>query len=188
VALYSKNRYEWVITDLGCALAGITTVTLYDTLGKESLEYILDQTKIRTVVTTSDKVKSLLDFKKEGKLPLVTHIISMDDLKQGDKDASEQVGVKLVSFATAIAEGRNLEVKFDTVTKDTLFTVCYTSGTTGMPKGAMLTQGNFTSNIGGVSKFDGVFHLGPEDVYISYLPLAHVFERYIFLAMMAHQC
>ena len=44
IALYAKNREEWVITDLGCALTGITTVTLYDTLGKESLEYILEQT------------------------------------------------------------------------------------------------------------------------------------------------
>jgi long-chain acyl-CoA synthetase len=43
VALYSKNREEWIITDLGCALTAITTVTLYDTLGKESLEFILDQ-------------------------------------------------------------------------------------------------------------------------------------------------
>lgn len=42
VALYSKNREEWTITDFGCMLGGITTVTLYDTLGKESIEYIIE--------------------------------------------------------------------------------------------------------------------------------------------------
>lgn len=65
VALYSKNREEWVITDLGCSLTAITTVTLYDTLGKESLEFILDQTKVKTCFSSADKVKSLLDLKKE---------------------------------------------------------------------------------------------------------------------------
>lgn len=44
IALYAKNREEWVITDLACAMTNITTVTLYDTLGRESLEFILDQT------------------------------------------------------------------------------------------------------------------------------------------------
>ena len=50
LALYSKDREEWAVTDLACILAGITTVTLYDTLGKESIEYILDQTSMKTVV------------------------------------------------------------------------------------------------------------------------------------------
>jgi len=50
LALYAKNREEWVITDFGCILSGITVVTLYDTLGKESLEYILDQTYNKTLV------------------------------------------------------------------------------------------------------------------------------------------
>lgn len=56
-----------------------------------------------------------------------------------------------------------------------------------MPKGAMLTQGNFTANVGGVQRFDGSFNFYQEDVYISYLPLAHVFERFVVLAGMAYQ-
>ena len=50
VALYAKNREEWVVTDLGCALTGIVNVTLYDTYGVDSIEYILNQTHIKTVI------------------------------------------------------------------------------------------------------------------------------------------
>jgi long-chain acyl-CoA synthetase len=56
-----------------------------------------------------------------------------------------------------------------------------------MPKGAMLTQGNLVANIGGLAKFDGMFHLNEDDVYISYLPLAHVFERLLVLACMSNR-
>jgi long-chain acyl-CoA synthetase len=75
LSLYSKNREEWVTTDFACVLAGITVVTLYDTLGKDSIEYILDQTYMKTVVCQADKVQTLLSLKKEGKIPQVTHII-----------------------------------------------------------------------------------------------------------------
>lgn len=84
VALYAKNREEWVITDFGCILTGITVVTLYDTLGKESLEYILDQTYIKTVVLSADKIKNIVDLKKEGKIPKTTHIIYFDEVKPAD--------------------------------------------------------------------------------------------------------
>jgi long-subunit acyl-CoA synthetase (AMP-forming) len=55
--------------------AGVTTVTLYDTLGADSIDYILNQTSIRTVVCSADKIKGLIDIKAAGKLPLVSHII-----------------------------------------------------------------------------------------------------------------
>jgi len=54
-----------------------------------------------------------------------------------------------------------------------------------MPKGVMLTHRNFVANIGGMNKFDGEFELRDDDVYISYLPLAHVFERLMLLTGMA---
>jgi long-chain acyl-CoA synthetase len=59
VSLYAKNREEWVVTDLGAMAAGITTVTLYDTLGQDSIDYILNQTSIKTVVCSSDKIRNI---------------------------------------------------------------------------------------------------------------------------------
>lgn len=188
VALYAKNREEWVITDFGCILTGITVVTLYDTLGKESLEYILDQTYIKTVVLSADKIKNIVDLKKEGRIPKVTHIIYFDEVKPADLQAAQASGLKLVSYAEALEKGKEVgKQKYDEVTADTFYTFSYTSGTTGMPKGVMLTHRNFVSNIGGMNKFDGEFELKDDDVYISYLPLAHVFERCLLMCSMGYK-
>ena len=75
LGLYSKNREEWVTTDIACVLSAVTSVPLYDTLGKESMEYILDQTEIKTIICSADKVENVLQLKSLGKIQKVTHII-----------------------------------------------------------------------------------------------------------------
>lgn len=189
LALYAKNREEWVVTDFSCILTGVTVVTLYDTLGKDSLEYILDQTYIKTCVLSADKLKNIVELKKEGKLPLLTHVIYFDEAKQADKEAAETNGLTLVSYETVLKEGREVVDKpmFDVVKHDTFYTFSYTSGTTGMPKGVMLTHRNFVANVGGMEGFDGEFTIRDDDVYISYLPLAHVFERVLLMCAMGYK-
>ena len=189
LALYAKNREEWVVTDFSCVLSGVTVVTLYDTLGKDSLEYILDQTYIKTVVLSADKLKNIVELKKEGKIGLLTHVIYFDEVKPADLEAAKSSGLTLESYANVLKEGRELADKpvFDEVTFDTFYTFSYTSGTTGMPKGVMLTHRNFVANVGGMEGFDGEFTIRDDDVYISYLPLAHVFERVLLLCAMGYK-
>ena len=187
VALYSKNREEWVVTDFGCFMTNITVVTLYDTLGKDSIEYILDQAHIKTLVLSADKIPTILGLKKEGKVPKLTHIIYFDETKAGDQADAAKFGVTLINFNDVLSEGTNLSVELEKVTAESLFTICYTSGTTGMPKGVMLTQRAFISNIGAIERFDGIFRFRNDDVYLSYLPLAHVMERLFLLESMAFQ-
>ena len=65
-----------------------------------------------------------------------------------------------------------------------MLTFSYTSGTTGMPKGVKLSHRNYAANVGAFDKFDSDFNLTQEDMYISFLPLAHCFERFMmFLCM-----
>ena len=188
IALYAKNREEWVVTDSGCFLTGITVVTLYDTLGKESLEYILDQTYIKTIVLSADKIKNIIDLKKEGKIPKITHVIYFDELKPADLESAQGVGLTLISYAEVMQKGREVgKQAYDQVHPETYYTFSYTSGTTGMPKGVMLTHRNFVANVGGMNKFDGEFEIREDDVYISYLPLAHVFERCLLVCAMGYK-
>lgn len=71
------------------------------------------------------------------------------------------------------------------VDKDTVYTICYTSGTTGIPKGVMLSHQNLVANIGGVDLLHEDDRYNENDTYISYLPLAHVYERLMLIISMA---
>lgn len=85
IGIYSKNRYEWFITDWACVLFGITTVPLYDTLGVENLSYCLHQTEMTSLFVSSSSLKTLLELKDMGKLRT---IISYDPL---DEDTMNKV-------------------------------------------------------------------------------------------------
>ena len=80
--MYAKNREEWIETDSGCAMTSITVVTLYDTLGKDSIEYILNQSQIKTLVLSADKLKIILEIKASGKLSTLTHLIYFDEASE----------------------------------------------------------------------------------------------------------
>lgn len=186
ISLYAKNREEWIETDLGCALTSITVVTLYDTLGKDSIEYILDQAFVKTLVLSADKIKTINELKKAGKMPLLTHLIYFDEAKPEDLENAKNAGLTTIDYESVIKEGLNLVADLEPPTADSVYTLCYTSGTTGMPKGVMLTHRNIVSNTSAIQRFDGIFHFKEDDVYISYLPLAHVLERMCMISCMVY--
>jgi long-chain acyl-CoA synthetase len=78
------------------------------------------------------------------------------------------------------------DIKLEKPTPDTAYTLSYTSGTTGAPKGVIVTHRNFMANVGAMEVFDEIFKILDDEVYISYLPLAHVFERFFMLVIMAY--
>lgn len=190
ISLYSKNREEWAITDISGMISGTTIVTLYDTLGKDSIEYILNQTECKTVVCEAERVQNIVSLKKDGKINKVAHIIYMVPFKpyQVDEEEAKAAGLTITKFKDAVEAGMKIkeeEVKFDQITHDTYYTFCYTSGTTGMAKGVMLTHRNFVCNVAGLNQFDGNLDLYEDDVQMSFLPLAHVFERMLYTAAIA---
>ena len=181
ISIYAKNREEWIETDLGCALSSITVVTLYDTLGKDSIEYILNQTKMKTLFLSAEKIKNILDLKSQGKIKDLTHMIYFDEASSEVLEKAKQIGIELIEYRKVVEMGSSITVDFENPTGDTVYTISYTSGTTGMPKGVMIMHKNFMSNCGGLIAFDGRFRFYDTDVYISYLPLAHAFERMLML-------
>jgi long-chain acyl-CoA synthetase len=102
VALYAKNREEWTTADIGSMLTATTVVTLYDTLGQESIDYILMQCQMKTVICSADKIKTLADLKASGKIATTTHVIHFDEAKKADVEAAQAAGITVVSFASAI--------------------------------------------------------------------------------------
>lgn len=157
IALFAKNREEWVITDLGAQMTNITVVTLYDTLGKDSIDYILNVCKIRTVVVSADKIRILLDLQKEGKLQHLRTLIYLDVPTREDELLAESLNIQLIRYTNAVAEGKTLQTALTKPTPEDVYTLSFTSGTTGLPKGVMLTHRNFAANVGGLDNFDNYF-------------------------------
>ena len=177
LGIFSKNREEWVLTDVACVLSNITSVPLYETLGDKSIEFIINQTEMETMACGEDKIANICKLKQEGKIDTLKTIILFDDVTKEIQTQCEEVGIDVFKQFTLAEQGEKLEIELDSATKDSIFTICYTSGTTGDPKGVLCTHQNMVSTIGGCKR-TGV-SLSPKDVHYSYLPLAHVFERVV---------
>jgi long-chain acyl-CoA synthetase len=173
VALLSENRPEWTIVDYACQTYGAVLVPIFPTMMAAQAEYLIrDSGATLAVASTATQAQKILDARKS--CPELRHVVVMEP---GDMD-----GVR--GWDATLEEGKALHASdpeaFDRRAAarkpDDLATLIYTSGTTGEPKGAMLTQNNFVSNLlGGCS----VLPLRDDEVALSFLPLSHVFERLI---------
>ena len=189
IGIFAKNCTEWVVADLGCQMDTITTATLYATLGPNAFKFICEQTQIKTVLVSPDLVKMLCEFKKKFILNNLTNAILFDLTTNCDSEKVlqelEKAGFKAYSFTKDfLKENNNIkETDLKISQPDTIMTVCYTSGTTGNPKGVMLSQRNLIAVLETVIDGGSI----PVDEYaahISFLPLAHIFERMVISGFM----
>ncbi|KAJ3118619.1 Long chain acyl-CoA synthetase 7 peroxisomal [Nowakowskiella sp. JEL0407] len=187
IGLFSINRAEWVIGEHGAFCQNVCTVPLYDTLGAEAVEFIISETSLPVVVATKDKVKFLLDLVgKSTKLSSVKHIVAMDEAPEDLVEKGKSLGITVISFADAETAGAASPAPFSPPLPDDLATICYTSGTTGLPKGVMLTHTNmlgFGGSVDHLMNCGRMYRFTSSDSYISYLPLAHVMEREVLLVI-----
>ncbi|XP_035669719.1 long-chain-fatty-acid--CoA ligase 1-like isoform X2 [Branchiostoma floridae] len=178
LGIFSQNRVEWTVTEQACNMYSMVIVPLYDTLGPQAVTYIVNQAKLSTIVCDkSDKAVKLLQ--NEG-ISCVKCIIVMDAISEDARKMAEECHVELVPFSEVEEQGKQNLQEAVPPKPDDLCTICYTSGTTGNPKGAMLSHKNIVAACAGVAvTFEQKFKMTPDDVHISYLPLAHIFERLV---------
>ncbi|XP_028312341.1 long-chain-fatty-acid--CoA ligase 1 isoform X1 [Gouania willdenowi] len=188
IGVFGQNSPQWTISELACYTYSMALVPLYDTLGLESIIHILNLTEISLVICDrEEKAASLLEIKEKGSTPTLSCLVVCKDLSPELVERGRKSEVDVLKLDELMDLGRqNLRDPVSPQPQD-LAVVCFTSGTTGKPKGAMITHGNIASNTSSVIKIlEGSFEIKQDDVSISYLPLAHMFERMIQLSMFCH--
>lgn len=174
VAILSENRPEWAVSDFGCVMGGIVSVPLYPTLPASQVGHMLQDSEARAAfVSNSEQLKKVLQARKEA--PALECIVAFDDVSETGPgvtsfDALKEAGdARLSGITDAEYRARGLATS-----PHDLLTILYTSGTTGRPKGVMLTHANLVSNVRAALQ---VLEISAADVSLSALPLSHIFER-----------
>ncbi|KAF7145634.1 hypothetical protein RHSIM_Rhsim04G0205300 [Rhododendron simsii] len=192
VGLYFINRPEWVIVDHACSAYSYTSVPLYDTFGPDAVKYIVNHAVVQAIFCVPETLNILLSFLSE--IPSVRLIVVVGGIDEHLPSLPSTTGVEVLSYSKLLGEGRSSPQPFCPPKPDDVATICYTSGTTGTPKGAVLSHGNLIADVAGSSlavKFHSSdvwssmyvgskrrCHLMRGGVsFISYLPLAHIYER-----------
>ena len=176
VALLSENRSEWPISDLGIISAKLVNVPIYPTLTPEQIAYILNDAGCKAIIVSKPlQYHKILKIQKE--CPALKYILVMDP---DDHYAIE--GITVLTYKAALTLGEKalqseinlVEKTLLTIQEDDLMSIVYTSGTTGSPKGVMLSHKNFVSNAISATKALG---FNADKLSLSFLPLSHVLER-----------
>uniref|UniRef100_A0A8C7ZP01 Long-chain-fatty-acid--CoA ligase n=2 Tax=Oryzias sinensis TaxID=183150 RepID=A0A8C7ZP01_9TELE len=185
IGIFGQNKPEWVISELACYTYSMAVVPLYDTLGTEAMVHIINLAEMSLVICDQEqRAASLLHIKEKGLTPKLSCLVLFTSFSQAFAERAKKCHVEVLRLDELMELGRqNLKDPVPPQPQD-LAVVCFTSGTTGKPKGAMITHGNIASNTSSVIKIlEGFFVIRHNDVSISYLPLAHMFERMIQLTM-----
>ena len=178
-AIISETRFEWVVTDFACISKQIVTVPVYPTMTSEQIRFILQHSesrlcfvstnlmaeKVNAVFNELPKLEKIITFNKTDHSH--EHIISFEELIYGE----------LLEEKTAYSDEIADDFFSDMAKKQSvndLLTIIYTSGTTGIPKGVCLSHKNVLAN---VKQCTDSFPVHPDDIFLSFLPLAHTYER-----------
>lgn len=181
IGLISDNRKEWLQADMGLLSIGAIDVPRGCDATIGDLEYILEVAETKFVIVENlSQIKKILGLRE--KLPLLSTFISLEEQEEEVFEMCKESKIQLFSFSQILEKGKEFDEKnpdrFDEEIEkgkwDDLASIIFTSGTTGRPKGVMLSHGNFISQL---EDIDERIWLNPGDRGLLVLPVWHAFER-----------
>jgi len=172
-AIFSQNRAEWAISDLGILATRAVSVPVYATNSKDETEYIVNDAEVKIIFTgdqeqydkaaeiikSNSHLKQIIAFDKETKID-PSHSLYLDDL---------------IEKGMSLSNDKEFNERLENVNPDDILTLIYTSGTTGKPKGAIHTHRSFMTGI--YPSYMRFPEADTNTVSLAILPLSHVFER-----------
>ncbi|KAM9622314.1 long-chain-fatty-acid--CoA ligase 1 isoform 6-T19 [Trichechus inunguis] len=181
IGIFAQNRPEWVIIEQGCFAYSMVVVPLYDTLGSEAVPYIINKAELSLVfVDKAEKANFLLDCVENKLIPGLKIIVVMESYGSDVVERGKKCGVEIISMKALQNLGRANRQKPKPPAPEDLAIICFTSGTTGNPKGALITHQNIMCDCSAFVKItENTVTPCPDDTLISFLPLAHMFERVV---------
>ncbi|XVF53064.1 hypothetical protein PTKIN_Ptkin05aG0069500 [Pterospermum kingtungense] len=185
--IYGANCPEWIMSMEACNAHGLYCVPLYDTLGAGAVEFIICHAEVSIAFVEEKKINELFKTFPNSTKYLRT-IVSFGKVTPELKAEAEKNDLAIYAWEEFLRLGANKHFDLPVKKKSDICTIMYTSGTTGDPKGVLISNDSIVTLIAGVKRLLGRVNeqLTTEDVYISYLPLAHIFDRVIEELFISH--
>lgn len=175
VAIMSPTRYEWTLVDLAIMYAGAVTVPIYETSSPSQVAWILEDAAVKAVVVEKQEhAKAVMTAIKRDALPELNGMWVMEDGLDDLRARAEQG-----------PDANEMEQRRTKANLDDVATIVYTSGTTGRPKGCMITHGNLVSLSLNILHSEMSAVLTRESTTVIFIPLAHIFARFISFQTLA---
>lgn len=185
--IYGANSAEWIMSMEACNAHGLYCVPLYDTLGAGAVEFIICHSELSIVFVEEKKIPEVLKTFPNTTEYLKT-IVSFGKVTPEQREEVEKFGLAIYSWEEFLQLGDDKKFELPLTKKNDICTIMYTSGTTGDPKGVMISNESIVTLIAGVKRLLQSVNeeLNEKDVFLSYLPLAHIFDRVIEELFISH--
>jgi long-chain acyl-CoA synthetase len=183
VALVAHNQPHWAMCDLAILSLGAVTVPVYPTLMADDIFYILEDSESKILICDNEtQMLKISSIRK--KMTTLKKVFCLKNINSDEADFLDARVIELRSKITSLTDAFNVwRAKAQEITREDTASIVYTSGTTGEPKGVILTHGNFISV---AEQALSLIEIGEDDVSLFFLPPAHVLGRIEqFLSLMA---
>uniref|UniRef100_A0A7N8X4C5 long-chain-fatty-acid--CoA ligase n=1 Tax=Mastacembelus armatus TaxID=205130 RepID=A0A7N8X4C5_9TELE len=185
IAIFCETRAEWTIAAQACFMYNFPLATFYSTLGGPAIAHGLNETQVTHIITS----RELLETRLKAiliEVPRLQHIIIVDNTPTTWPGYPRGINIHNMAAVQKLGARPDKACERKQPLPSDTAVIMYTSGSTGIPKGVMISHSNIIAGITGIA--ERIPNLCEEDIYIGYLPLAHVLELSAELMCISHGC